>query len=217
MKNLFIVIAAILVFVPVTSAQVWTKDHTGIQHSTGEAIAKFTFIRTDPALPFTYRQLLEIDGTRLVIRATQSDEAGSYLMTIESLSQGETLTIESDFEVEQRISFGGDAVSWTYQELESSFNSIQDYPPSVRVAAVMLLEDVSVKFQAELRELAELGCYHSGEFNPLTVLLNVFFDDLDFDDPIEKHSITSQRVENFDPLTTPPTAFELEFGLAYFE
>lgn len=218
MKRLMIVILMWIAVGPAVAERVWTKDHTVIQNPGQGIVTEYTSISNDPALPFTYRRLLKVGDDLVVIRATQSDESGSYVMTIASVASGETLTIESDFEVEQRLSFGVGTLVVGFDEFSTYFAANQDYPPAMRSAAATLIGNVSTEFRDALHALAKIGCYHSIDFSPLTMMLNVFFDDLDFTDPsIEKPSSTSQKVKNFDPLVTPPAAFEEPFGQAYFE
>ena len=104
-----------------------------------------------------------------------------------------------------------------YREFADSFQTSGNYPPDVRSEARNLLGFASKSFRKELRALAEVGRYHSVEFNPLTVTLMVFYDDLEFIDPAEQPRQTSKRVEDFRPQQHPPGSFEAAFGAAYFE
>ena len=217
-QRLIIVIFALGSVGPVAAERSWTKEHRLIRNPELGVVAEYTYIGSDTAIPFMYRKLLEVEGHLLVIRARQTNEAGSYVMTVESVSTGDTLTIESDFEVEQRLSFGREVLTIPYREFGEYFDSHGDYPPVLRSTAQALLTEVPAEFREALHEVAEIGRYHSIEWSPLTVMLTVFFDDLGFDDPIHEDApSTSRRIRNFDPKTDPPSAFELRFGQAYYE
>ena len=200
----------------------WSKDHRVIgDQATGqgsETIAEFTYISSDPALPFLERWLYKSGADLLVMRSEMTDLEGSHVMTINHLGTGEILTIDIVAEISTTISYGTEQFMSSYPENLAHFEQHGDYIPSTKAEASALFANVSQEFRDALHGLAAVGSYHSQVFSGLTVTLNVFFDDLDFDLPVlEVTGDRTDHIDEFDPNLHPPGSFEFQFGDAYYQ
>lgn len=197
----------------------WWRDHTRIE-SGGELIAEFTYIRTsDRQFPFKMKYLYQgEDGELLVMRYEATDEEDSYLATYKYLGTDETLTIETIWETSLTIVFGADQVVLDYDEVPAYIQQHDNYPPHARAEAAVLLANISPSFREVLHGLAAVGSYDSSEFCAETEILNVFFDDFDFELPIvDKTLDATGLIEDFNPQLHPPDEFDRQFGAAYYE
>ena len=204
----------------------WTKDHQVIGQ-VNETTAEFTYIRSDPALPskvprteipFFQRWLYKGGNDLLVIRSEMTDLEGSHVMTINHLGTGEILTIEIVAEISTTISYGTEQFMSSYPENLAYFEQYGDYIPSTKAEASALFANVSQEFRDALHLLAAVGSYSSHVFSGLTITLNVFFDDVDFELPVEDETgDRTDRIEGFDPNWHSPGNFDLQFGDAYYQ
>jgi hypothetical protein len=88
---------------------------------------------------------------------------------------------------------------------------------AVRARAATVMDGASTPFKYALRNLAEIGSIHGVDLlTPALILTDVLY-------PVfaDSVAIPAERntgsVVDFDPATTPPNAFEQQFGANYFE
>jgi len=81
-----------------------------------------------------------------------------------------------------------------------------------------MLAGSSPEFRTALERLTEVSRrYPAGLSLYGLILADVFFPQYEALDPSATESESTDRVMTFDPDEVPPSAFDAQFGLAYFE
>jgi hypothetical protein len=195
----------------------WIKRH----HTTtmDEVVySEFTYIGTaDDASPYIHRILYKDDlSVLLVIRqATQfvgaDEDFISHEVTITDVSTGETMTLTHNIDDAMHLQVGGGSFDFTH--------SIP-YSLEARAGAKSLVDvNATQSFRDALQRLAKVGAYYCYSLQGLGELLrDLLFDDvLGAKKPANYCAESTDRVKPFDPNTTPPNAFDQQFGSAYYQ
>jgi len=218
------IVACILMSIGPSLAQEreWTKLHETIEMD--GLMAEYTEITTSDDLSPDVSRLLyaDSDGVLLVIRDTihftwGEEEPLDILTTEDSItlvSNGEELTLGHNE--------GNDTMTLTIGPASVDYSDDPgDRPlsPSIQSQAQSILTaNASQGFQDALYKLARTGSQYSNKlYSVSSEIAELFYPELEIGRVTDYTTGPTEVVENFDPYTTPPGTFELQFGQAYYE
>ena len=207
------VLAAIFLlasFAVIADDRTWLKEHY-VMSVDLEILAEYTMIATvDEVEPRLSRCLYGDSQGRLLVMRFEVDTTTLEARTeFTSVATGESLVFDTpDGETITLELVGGS--SFTYANEDST-------TPEVRSQAAALMEDASASFKDTLENLAEIGSYHGEDMrNPGLTLAEVLYPEFS-EAPARSSEVRTVHVLDFDPYTTAPTAFEQQFGAAYYQ
>ena len=165
--------------------------------------------------PFLTRFLYQDDAGRLLVIRYDFPKTPPNVISIQCLPSGEKLAFEKVPE-STTLRFGGRVFVLRMSDIDPSARGLS---PTLLQRAAAVVHGMSPACRAALRRITEIGTEHSVVFHvPAALMAGLVFPDIAGTVPeIDTTSPESDRVWPFDPATTPPNAFEAQFGSAYVE
>jgi hypothetical protein len=188
----------------------WLKTHWTIGTVQEGQLAEFTDIMTlDQIQPYLSRFLYgDSTGNLLVIRFSANTTDSTSRTEYTFLGTGEKIAFDIAPPNVTLTRTNGPSIT---------FVDADPIPPEVQSQAASVMEGASQSFKDALRGFAEVTSRYGARLLVAGILLTgVLYPDIDTPSTGSGEELTG-KVVGFDPDTTPPNAFEQQFGQAYYQ